>query len=83
MKCVYCSGRKTKGHLCSKKFIFKNILKKFFMGVLLDFKPKSELEFFQVAMTIIKEEKLFEDSIDPANVVLENLKVFITKYDCF
>ena len=53
------------------------------MGILLDFKPRSELEFFQIVMRIIKEENLFEDSIDPADIALENLNFFITKYDCF
>ena len=81
MECRFC--RKTRQHFCSKKFIFKNIFKKLFMGILLDFKPRSELEFFQIVMRIIKEENLFEDSIDPANIALENLNFFITKYDCF
>jgi hypothetical protein len=83
MKCIYCFSRKTKGHFCSKMFVFKNIFKKFFIVILLDFKPTSELEFFQIAMRIIKEENLFEDSIDPTDIVLENLKFFIAKYDCF
>jgi len=53
------------------------------MIILLDFKPEFELEFFDIAMIIIKEENLFEDSIDPTDIVLENLKFFLTKYDCF
>ena len=53
------------------------------MGILLDFKPRSELEFFHIVMRIIKEENLFEDSIDPADIALENLNFFIAKYDCF
>ena len=53
------------------------------MGILLDYKPRSEFEFIQIVMRIIKEENLFEDSIDPVGVALENLNFFITKYDCF
>ena len=79
--CKFC--QQTKKHFCSKKFIFKNIFKKLFMGILLDFKPSSELEFFQITMRIIKDENLFEDCTDPASITLEYLKIFITKYDCF
>jgi len=81
MECRFC--RKTENHFCSKKFIFKNILRNLLMGILLDYKPTSEFEFFQITMRIIEQENLFEDSTDLINVVLENLKFFTTKYDCF
>ena len=64
-------------------YTYKNIFKKFFLNILLDYKPESELDFFNIAMGIIRDRNLFGDSLDPTDVVLENLKIFIFKYDCF
>ena len=50
---------------------------------MLDYQPVDFLDFFCSCMKIIHENDMFKDSINPSDIVRENLKIFILDYDCF
>ena len=81
--CDFCHKNSDARHICARQFIFKNIFEKFFMQILLEHHPQNEYEFWDIAMTIIEEQKLFKSSPDPRDVVYNNLLKFLEVYDCF
>ncbi len=82
-KCEFCSKTRALRHLCSKKYTYEHIFRRFLMSIYLDAKPKNGVEFFVKVMETIAENGIFTDSPDPADVVRENLIYFLSEYDCF
>lgn len=50
---------------------------------MLDHKPKDYLDFFCHCMKVINKNELFSESMNPSDLVRDNLLMFINDYDCF
>ena len=50
---------------------------------MIDVQPIDFLDFFCNCMKRIHEENMFSESVNPSDVVRENLKIFVNEYDCF
>lgn len=83
-RCRFCLKRTSVlVHMCSKKYCYNYIFKQFFVGVMLDHKPKDYLDFFCHCMKVINKNELFSESMNPSDLVRDNLLMFINDYDCF
>ena len=69
--------------LCSKMYTYKNIFKRLLMSIYLTTKPQNGVELFNETMKTIAESKIFTESLDPSDIVRENLLYFLSEYDCF
>ena len=81
--CDFCFDHNEVGHLCVKKFIFKNIFETFLMRIFLKYRPQNGIEFWRLVMDIIETENIFKSSPDPSEIAYENLIKFLDIYDCF
>ena len=83
VQCDFCNQNVLNNHLCSKLFSYEYIFKDFFLKIALDYKPLDYLDFFCKCMKIIHVEGLFSESVNPSDIVKENLIRFLGEYDCF
>ena len=79
--CRFCHELHTRTMLCSKKYCYEYIFIQFFINILIDFKPRTFLEFDNFATKKIKDNNLFIESPDPFVIMRENLVIFTKDYD--
>ena len=82
-ECRYCLKRTSETHMCSKQYCYEYIFEQFFVSIMLDHKPCDYLEFFCFCMKHINENELFVESMNPSDLVRDNLIMFINDYDCY
>ena len=63
-------------------YTYENIFKRFLMLAYLNSRPQNGHEFFVNVMKTIVENEMFTDSLDPSDVVRQNLIYFMLEYEC-
>ena len=81
--CRYCQRRFRKTHLCARKFAYEFIFEEFFTAILILKRPTDFLDFFCQSMKVINEHGLFGESLNPSDIVRNNLIIFVHDYECF
>ena len=79
--CKFCHVLHPKIDICSRQYCYEHIFIQFFINILLDYKPKTILEFYYYATKEIKDNSLFIESPDPFVIMRKNLELFTQDYD--
>ena len=80
MKCWFCSIRYTKRHSCVELTCY-NIMKRLFLHVTYDNRPRDHEELFTYTMGCISRNEIFSESSDIESVVRKYIPYFYNEYD--